>query len=213
MIIAVDGPAAAGKGTLSKMLANRLDYAWLDTGSLYRAVGLQVLRSGGDPGNAADAELASNHIDHSLLSEPDLRLEETGSAASQVAIVPAVRANLLKFQRDFAEHPPLGKAGAVLDGRDVGTVVCPDATLKLFVTASAEERARRRMLELEGRGESVNYADILADVKTRDDRDMNRKDSPLKPAADAHLLDTTNLAIDAVFDRALDLVNQAKASQ
>jgi len=213
MIIAVDGPAAAGKGTLSRRLAEALDYAWLDTGSLYRAVGLQVLRSGGDPLSATDAALASKHIDHSLLAEPDLRREDVGSAASKVAAIPEVRYNLLKFQRDFAQYPPHGKAGAVLDGRDVGTVICPDAAVKFFITASAEERAKRRTLEIEGRGEAVNYADILADVKKRDDRDMNRKDAPLKPAADAHLLDTTNLAIDAVFDRALDLVNQAKASK
>ncbi|MCJ9429800.1 (d)CMP kinase [Kordiimonas marina] len=206
MIIAIDGPAAAGKGTLARRLAHDFGFAYLDTGALYRAVGLSVLRAGGDPADAAAATEASARLDLALMDDPELRTEATGGAASKVAAVPAVRANLLAFQRNFAKNPPDGKPGAVLDGRDIGTVVCPDADVKLFVTASPEERARRRTLEMEGRGEAADFEAILKDVKARDDRDMNRADAPLRPAEDALLLDTTNLAIDAVFLRAAEQV-------
>lgn len=213
MIIAVDGPAAAGKGTLARKLAEHLNFAYLDTGALYRAVGLKLLNAGLDPADERAATNASQALDLSVLSDPALRDEATGNAASKVAAMPEVRANLLDFQRNFAAAPPDGEAGAILDGRDIGTVVCPDAAVKLFVTASAEERARRRTLEIEGRGEAANYDEILSDVRARDDRDMNRKDAPLKPAEDALLLDTTELDIDAVFLRALALVNERQAPQ
>ena len=202
MIIAVDGPAAAGKGTLARRLAAEFDLAYLDTGALYRAVGLSLIKKGVDAGDSDAAEAASASLDLALMDDLALRAEATGSAASKVAAVPAVRANLLEFQRNFAQHPPSGEAGAVLDGRDIGTVVCPDADLKLFVTASPEVRAERRRLEAEGRGEAADFAAILADVKARDARDMGRKDAPLKAAEDALLLDTSNLDIDAVFLRA-----------
>lgn len=213
MIIAIDGPAAAGKGTLARRLAAELDYAYLDTGTLYRAVALQMLRAGQDPGDAAVAAATSAALDPGIFTDPDLRLETTGSAASKVASVPDVRANLLKYQRNFACCPPGDKAGAVLDGRDIGTHICPDAPLKLFITASPEVRAERRTKEMLERGEVANFAAILADVKARDDRDMNRPDAPMRPAEDAHLLDTSELDIDAVFLRALDLVEKAGVPQ
>lgn len=213
MIIAIDGPAAAGKGTLARRLADELGFAYLDTGGLYRAVGLSVLRSGGNPADAGAAEAASANLDLSLLDDPALRNEETGSAASKVAVLPGVRSNLLNFQRNFASNPPGGVAGAVLDGRDIGTVVCPDADVKLFVTASAEVRAKRRFRELEERGLEPEFHVILADVRERDERDMNRKDAPLRPAEDALLLDTSNLDIDAVFLRAAALVREQRAPQ
>lgn len=206
MIIAIDGPAAAGKGTLARRLADRLDFAYLDTGSLYRAVGLGVLRAGADASDDAVAAQVSRSLDSSLFSDPELRAERTGNAASTVAAMPAVRSNLLEFQRKFAVSPPGNKKGAVLDGRDVGTVVCPEADLKLFVTASPEVRAQRRFLEIQGRGGQADFDKIFADVIARDKRDMNRKDAPLKPAEDALLLDTSELDIDAVFLRAVALV-------
>lgn len=208
MIIAIDGPAAAGKGTLARRIAADFDLAYLDTGALYRAVGLALLKAGVDPSDEAAAADASADLDMALLDDPALRAEATGGAASRVAAMPQVRANLLVFQKNFAANPPGGKSGAVLDGRDIGTVVCPDADLKLFVTASAEVRAERRRAEAEGRGEAADFAAILADVKARDARDMGRKDAPLKPADDALLLDTSNLDIDAVFLRAAALVTE-----
>ncbi|WP_286829491.1 MULTISPECIES: (d)CMP kinase [Kordiimonas] len=208
MIIAIDGPAAAGKGTLARRLAEKFNFAYLDTGALYRAVGLTLLKQGIDPTDTKAAEAASTDLDLGLLDDSDLRAEATGGAASKVAAMPAVRANLLDFQKNFAKRPPEGKTGAVLDGRDIGTVVCPDADLKLFVTASPEVRAERRRLEMEGRGQQADFDAILADVRARDERDMGRKDAPLKPAEDALLLDTSNLDIDAVFLRAVALVQE-----
>jgi len=210
VIIAIDGPAAAGKGTLARKLADTLGYAYLDTGSLYRAVALTLLKSGKDTRDEATAAAVSAALDLAITSDPELRAEATGSAASHVAAMPKVRANLLKFQRNYASNPPDGEPGSVLDGRDIGTVVCPDADVKLFVTASPEERARRRTAEMKERGIAADYEAILADVKARDDRDMNRADAPLKPAQDAHLLDTTLLDIDAVFLRAAQIVEAAK---
>ncbi len=206
MIIAVDGPAAAGKGTLARKIAETYNLAYLDTGALYRAVALGVLKSGGSPSDLAHAETASQDLDVSLLSDPNLRSEATGGAASIVAAMPTVRTNLLEFQRKFALNPPPPSLGAVLDGRDIGTVICPDATVKIFVTASAEERARRRKLELDARGESADFDAILSDVRARDERDISRKDAPLKPAEDAHLLDTTDLDIEAAFKKAVQLI-------
>ncbi len=208
MIIAIDGPAAAGKGTLARRIAKEYGLAYLDTGSLYRAVGLALLKAGIDPSDDAAAAAASADLDMALLEDPALRAEATGGAASKVAAMPHVRANLLAFQKNFAASPPDGKPGAVLDGRDIGTVVCPGADLKLFVTASAEVRAERRRAEAEGRGEAADFDAILADVKARDARDMGRKDAPLRPADDALLLDTSNLDIDAVFLRAAALVTE-----
>ena len=202
MIIAVDGPAAAGKGTLARKLARAFNLAYLDTGALYRATALAVLKAGAEPSDPEAGARASAELDLALLESPDLRAEATGEAASQVAAIPVVRSNLLAFQRNFALSPPGTVSGAILDGRDIGTVVCPDADLKIFVTASPEERAARRLKDEQARGGAADYAQILADVKARDDRDMNRADAPLKPADDAHLLDTTDLDIEAAFDRA-----------
>lgn len=213
MIIAIDGPAAAGKGTLARRLAKEFDFAYLDTGALYRAVGLTLLKKGIDPADSDAAADASANLDLSLMEAPDLRAEATGGAASKVAAMPEVRSNLLEFQKNFASNPPGAKKGAVLDGRDIGTVVCPDADLKLFVTASAEIRAERRRKEMEQRGEAADFDAILADVKARDERDMGRKDAPLRPAEDALLLDTSNLDIDAVFLRAVSLVKERQSPQ
>ncbi len=203
MIIAIDGPAAAGKGTLARRLAEHYGLRYLDTGALYRAVGLAVMRAGGDPEDAAAAEAAARDLDLELLSHPDLRAAGTGVAASRVAAVPGVRAALLDFQRSFAAQAP----GAVLDGRDIGTVVCPDADVKLFVTASPEVRARRRWLELKEAGREESFEEILAQVRERDERDMNRAEAPLRPAPDAHLLDTSELDIEAAFRAARRIID------
>lgn len=203
MIIAVDGPAAAGKGTLAQRLAKHLDFALLDTGSLYRAVGLAVLRAGGDPEDRAAATKAAQTLDPATLDDPALRSDAAADAASKVAAIPSVRAALLGFQRDFAHHPPGGKRGAVLDGRDIGTVVCPDAQVKLFVTASTEARAQRRFRELRERGIEAIQAQVLQDMKERDARDQARAAAPLVPAEDAIVLDTTDLDAEAAFEHAL----------
>lgn len=203
MIIALDGPAASGKGTLAKRLAQHFGYAHLDTGKLYRAVGLAVLQSGGDPENAAAAESAANALVPSDLDNPALSGDDAAGAASKVAAIPAVRAALLAFQRRFAESPPDGAPGAVIDGRDIGTVVCPDAPAKLFVTADVEIRAERRHKELLGRGETSIYARVLQDLTERDERDSNRAVSPLQTASDAVVLDTSAMDPDAAFAAAL----------
>lgn len=179
--VAIDGPAAAGKGTISKAVAKEFGFAHLDTGALYRAVGVKAA-SGMDPVEAALTLTPADTVGEAL------RTLEAGQAASKVAVIPEVRAALLEFQRRFADQ----EGGAVLDGRDIGTVICPNADVKLFVTASAEVRAHRRWLELGG-----DEAEVLAQVRERDDRDMNRADAPLKPAADAILIDTSDLSIDA----------------
>ena len=207
-VIAIDGPAASGKGTIARWVAAALGFAHLDTGTLYRVVGLAVLRKGGDPGDAALATAAVSSLDLSLLEDPALRAHATSVAASKVATIVAVRDALLAFQRNFAAHPP-GGHGAVLDGRDIGTVICPDATVKLFVTASPEVRARRRFLELTKNGTRITEAEVLADIQSRDARDSGRAVAPLKQAADAHLLDTSHLDIEAATARALDIVRAA----
>ncbi|MEK9968904.1 MAG: (d)CMP kinase [Ferrovibrio sp.] len=207
IVIAVDGPVAAGKGTLARRLADRYGYAYLDTGSLYRAVGAKVLRAGGDPANAEFSAKMVESLEESDLSAPDLRTEAVGLAASKVAAVPAVRAALLDYQRRFASQPPGGKPGAVLDGRDIGTVVCPDAQVKLFVTASDEVRASRRHKELMDKGETVTFERVLADMRKRDEQDRARTTAPLKPAEDAHLLDTSDLAIEAAVAAAVDIIS------
>lgn len=202
MIIAVDGPASSGKGTIGRALAEHYGLPHLDTGLLYRAVGLTVARAGGNPDDEADA-LSACDFDEALLSHPDLRSESTGALASRVSIHPAVREALIKRQRDFADQT----AGAVLDGRDIGTVIAPHAPIKLYVTASAEKRAERRMLELQQRGLQADFDALVADIRARDDRDMNRPIAPLKRAEGAALLDTSNLSIEAAIRQAIVLVD------
>jgi len=208
MIIAIDGPAASGKGTLGKRLAEHFGFAHLDTGLLYRAVARVLLdRNVPLEDREAAAEVART-LDVSQLDDSRLRGAAMGEAASVVSAYQPVRDALLAFQRQFGTRPP----GAVLDGRDIGTVVCPDAEVKLFITAAPEERARRRHLELQSRGEQAEYEAILADIRRRDERDMNRSTAPLKPAADALTLDTTHLDADAAFRAALDLVGRKRSS-
>ena len=206
MIIAIDGPAAAGKGTLAWRLAQHLNLAYLDTGLIYRAVGKKVLIVGADPEDVAAAEAEARAMRPEDLQLEGLRTDEVAQAASKVSTVPGVRAALLEFQRDFAAYPPDGKAGAVLDGRDIGTVVCPEAPHKLFITASMEVRAERRVKELQDRGLEAIYARVFEDMKERDARDSERAVSPLEPAKDAHTLDTSDFDADQVFQAALDLI-------
>lgn len=205
MIIAVDGPAASGKGTIARALAREYGLPHLDTGKLYRAVGLAVRRAGGDPADAAVAEAHARALDPALLDEPDLMSSANAESASIVSAHPGVRAVLLDRQRAFAGQP----GGAVLDGRDIGTVIAPHAHAKLFVTASPEERARRRHAELARAGDSRDLLSVLADIAARDARDSNRAAAPLHRADDAALLDTTELAIDAAVQRAIALVAAA----
>jgi CMP/dCMP kinase len=200
-VIAVDGPAAAGKGTLARRLAAALGLPYLDTGLLYRAVGRRVLDAGADPRDAVAAEAAARALAPADLDRGDLRGPMADMAASAVAAIPAVRAALLDFQRDF------GRAhGAVLDGRDIGTVVFPDARVKLFVTASVEERARRRFLELQARGVAADLMQVTSEIRDRDAQDANRPVAPLRPAEDAVLLDTSMLDADAAFAAGLAIV-------
>ncbi len=206
MIIAVDGPTASGKGTIASALAAHYRLPMLDTGMLYRAVGRQVALNGGDAGNPADA-LAACAFSDDLLRNPALRNEEVGGLASRVSVHPGVRAALKQRQVDFANQP----GGAILDGRDIGTVIAPHADVKLFITASAEIRAQRRYSEMQLRGLDVDYANILADIRARDKRDQERADAPLKAAADAILLDTGNLTIGAAVQAAIALVEDALA--
>lgn len=213
MIVAVDGPAASGKGTLARRLAGHFGYAYLDTGLLYRAVGLAVLRAGGDPADAVAAGRAARALDPAALDDPALRGDAAGNAASKVAAVAAVRAALLDFQRGFAARPPGGAPGAVLDGRDIGTVVCPEAPVKLFVTAAVETRAARRHKELLERGMDASYAQVLADLKERDARDGGRAVAPMRPAADALVLDTTGMDPDAAFAAALGHIAEKTAAR
>lgn len=202
MIIAVDGPAAAGKGTIARALAKHYGYHFLDTGSLYRMVGLAALRAGGDPITAGAAIAAAHSLNPQAFSDAELRNEQVGAAASIVAVIPQVRAALLDVQRAFARKEP----GAVLDGRDIGTVVCPDAPVKLYVTASAEVRARRRQAELG----SADYAAILADIRARDERDSKRAAAPLIAAADAVVLDTSEMDIATAVAEAVRVVEAGR---
>ena len=201
MIIAVDGPTASGKGTLAKALAAHFGLPFLDTGLLYRAVGRQVQINNGNPDDPADA-LAGCDFPDSILEDAALRTEEVGGLASRVSLHPQVRAALNKRQVDFANQP----SGALLDGRDIGTVIAPHADVKLFVTAPAEVRAQRRYDEMQRHGIDVRFADILADIHARDARDMGRADAPLKPAQDALLLDTGDLTIGGAVQAAIALV-------
>ena len=205
-VVAVDGPAAAGKGTLARRLAEALDLAYLDTGSLYRAVGVAVIEAGGDPADRDAASTAARSLDADRLGDPALRSDEAAQAASKIAAIPEVRAALLDFQRDFASRPPTGKKGAVLDGRDIGTVVCPDAAVKLFITADVEARADRRLKELRERGIDAIESAVLQDMKERDARDQARATAPLVPAEDACILDTTDLDANQAFEHAMAIL-------
>jgi cytidylate kinase len=206
MIIAVDGPTASGKGTIAKALAAHFGLPHLDTGLLYRAVGRQVQLNGGDPDSADDALAACGFAD-ALLDEDILRSEEVGGFASRVSVHPPVRRALYERQRAFA----LQEGGAVLDGRDIGTVIAPEAEVKLFVTASVAERARRRWLEMQGRGIDIALADIERDIAARDARDMGRKDAPLLAAPDALVIDTTVMNRDEAIETAIEAVESRRA--
>jgi cytidylate kinase len=206
MIIAIDGPAASGKGTLAKKLAANYGLRHLDTGLLYRAVALAVLEAGHKPAERDKAIAAAQAIDPAKFNETALKRYDVGEAASVVSAIPEVRAALFKLQQDFAAAPP----GAVLDGRDIGTVICPDAEVKIFVTASPEVRAQRRASELRARGETADDKAVLADIIARDERDRSRSAAPLVQAADAHLLDTSALDIEGSFKAALALVEKAR---
>ncbi len=209
MIVAVDGPAAAGKGTIARALARHFGYHFLDTGTLYRRVGLTLLRAGHGIENQAAAEKIATRIDAFPFEDQDLRTETVAQAASIVAAMPEVRAALRQFQRDFAHKPP----GAVLDGRDIGTVVCPDADAKLFVTASQQVRAQRRFDELRRAGLDITAPLVMADIQARDERDRTRAASPLVPASDAMVLDTSGLAIEQAVAIAIDHVTRKMASR
>lgn len=209
MIIAIDGPAASGKGTIGKRLAAHYRFRHLDTGLIYRAVAKMLMDAGTALEDSAAATAAATALDLSQFDEQALKSHAVGEAASRIAGFPDVRAAVLHFQRAFAGEPP----GAVLDGRDIGTVIAPEAEVKIFVTALPEVRAKRRLLELQALGQIVNEAEILADVLRRDERDTTRAVSPLKMAADAHLLDTTHLDIDAAVRAAVDIVEAVRAGR
>lgn len=204
-VVAIDGPAAAGKGTIAKAVAERFGFAHLDTGLLYRAVGKRALDQGRGVIDEGVAELVARELTEKDLSHPDLRTAIVAKAASRVAAMPEVRAALLDFQRRFSGR----EGGAVLDGRDIGTVICPQADVKIFVTASDEARARRRFAELSAQGEVTTLERVLADQKARDARDAERDTAPMRQAEDAHLLDTTDLSISGAVARAAEIIEQA----
>ena len=207
VVIAVDGPAASGKGTLSNSLANHFDFARLDTGLIYRALGLKVLGDGTDTSDKQKVISLANQLSFDDLNQENLRSEKVGAVASRVAAIPDVRAVLLKFQRDFAAHPPAEKSGVVLDGRDIGTIVCPNANFKIFLIADKDVRATRRFKELQERGLRAIYSQILRDIVDRDARDSFRSVAPLEPAKDAFVLDTSKLSVDATFVAALRYIS------
>ncbi len=208
IVVAIDGPAAAGKGTLARRVAQDLNLAYLDTGLLYRATGFAVLQKQGDPSDENLALIAAQNLQPQDLENDQLRHDEAAQAASKVAVIQSVRDELLAFQRRFAAEPPVGKNGAVLDGRDIGTVVCPNADVKLFVTASTEVRAQRRLKELQDRGLDAIYAQVLKDMKDRDARDSQRAAAPLKAAEDAVILDTSDLDIEEVITQAKAIISE-----
>jgi CMP/dCMP kinase len=209
MIIAVDGPAASGKGTIARQLAVHYGLRHLDTGLIYRAVAKALLDAGAALDDQVRALAAAQALDPTRFDELALKAHAVSEAASRISVIPDVRTALFNFQRDFAARPP----GAVLDGRDIGTVIAPDADVKIFVIAAPEVRAKRRAHELSERGQTVNDAEILADILRRDERDASRAVAPLKPAADAHLLDTTHLDIDAAVRAAIDIVEAVRAGR
>jgi CMP/dCMP kinase len=211
MIIAIDGPAAAGKGTLARRLAQHFRLAHLDTGTLYRAVGFKLLRNQENPADKEAASRAAAGLSPQDLTGEALRSDEVANAASIVAAQPQVRASLLDFQRNFAKNPPGDVKGAVLDGRDIGTVICPEPeVIKIYVFASLDKRAQRRVRELQARGDSPIYARVLQDMKDRDIRDASRGVAALKAAPDAFKLDTSNLDADQAFAKALDFIKSRK---
>ncbi len=209
MIIAIDGPAASGKGTIARQIAAVYGLQHLDTGLLYRAVAKAVLDAGYQPDDVEHAIEAAITLDPTKFQDNALKLQVITEAASVVAAIPEVRQALMNYQREFATRPP----GAVLDGRDIGTVIAPGADVKLFVVASPEVRAQRRVLELRARGETADEQDVLADLLRRDQRDSRRTAAPLMQAPDAHLLDTTHLGIDAAFRAAVDIIEAVRASR
>jgi cytidylate kinase len=203
-IIAIDGPSASGKGTIARKLALHYNFAHLDTGLLYRAVGVAVITAGKDPSDPLAAEQAALALNPAQLTDiENLRSDQASTAASKTAAIPAVRTALLKFQKDFCATPPDGKKGAVLDGRDIGTVIAPHAPVKIFVTASADARAMRRFKELQNLGLSITYDEVVADMQSRDARDSNRETAPSKPADDAVILDTTDLTAEQALAEAI----------
>lgn len=209
MIIAIDGPAASGKGTLAKRLAAHYGLRHLDTGLIYRAVAHALTSKGMALGDEAAAVSAAQGLDPTTFHDPALKSHQVGTAASVVSAIPAVRAALVEFQRQYANQPP----GAVLDGRDIGTVICPNADVKIFVVADPKVRARRRALEARARGEAADEADVLADILARDERDQNRAVAPLKPASDAYLLDNSHLDIEGGVRAAIDIVEAVRAGR
>jgi CMP/dCMP kinase len=209
MIIAIDGPAASGKGTLARRLAQHYGYHHLDTGVIYRAVAYTLMRTSADLRDEALAVSAALALDPQRLDDPALKSQQVGEAASIVSAIPRVREVLVDFQQRFAADPP----GAVLDGRDIGTVICPNADVKIFVVADARVRAYRRTLEARARGETADEAAVLEDILKRDERDRNRSVAPLKPAADAYLLDNTDLDIEAGVRAAIDIVEAVRAGR
>ncbi len=217
VVIAIDGPSASGKGTLGKMLAERLNYAYLDTGSLYRAVGLATLELEGNPSNIADVRIAigivTRNLTSELLASPSLRSPEASSASSKVAALPEVREALVQYQRDFADNPPNGVGGAILDGRDIGTVICPDADMKFFITADVEERARRRFKEIKVKNSSVTPADVLKDMQERDLRDSTREVAPTLAADDANIIDMTVKTPAEGIDTMVELMKEKMLSE
>jgi cytidylate kinase len=209
MIIAIDGPAASGKGTLAKRLAAHYGFRHLDTGVIYRAVAYALMSAGMDINDETLAVRAAMGLDPETFENPALKSQKVGTAASVVSAIPGVREVLVEFQRQFASKPP----GAVLDGRDIGTVICPEAEVKIFVVADPKIRAHRRALEARGRGEEADEAAILADILARDERDQNRPVAPLKPAKDAYLLDNSNLDIEGGVRAAIDIVEAVRAGR
>jgi cytidylate kinase len=209
MIIAIDGPAASGKGTIARRIAAAYGLHHLDTGLLYRAVAKALLDAGASPDDVAAATAAAATLDPRVFDENALKAQAVTDASSVVAAIPQVREALINYQQDFAARPP----GAVLDGRDIGTVIAPGADVKIFVTAAPEVRARRRVLELRARGDQVEEQEILADLLRRDERDSRRAAAPLKPASDAYLLDTTHLGIDAALRAAIAIIEAARTGR
>jgi cytidylate kinase len=209
MIIAIDGPAASGKGTLGKKLAAHYGLRHLDTGLLYRAVAKALIDAGRPPDDATAATAVARVLDPTKFDEAALKVPAVGEAASIVSAIPEVRTALLDFQREFASQPP----GAVLDGRDIGTVICPQADVKIFVTATPQARADRRTEEFRAAGKAIDVATVLADIRKRDERDTQRAAAPLRQAPDAHLLDTTHLDISATMRAAIDIVEASRAGR
>jgi len=209
MIIAIDGPAASGKGTLGKRLAHHYGYRHLDTGVIYRAVAQALLEAGADLTDEAAAVAAAMELDPEKFGNPVLKTQTVGDAASVVSAIPKVREALLNFQRQFAADPP----GAVLDGRDIGTVICPDADVKIFVVADPKVRAHRRTLEARGRGENADEELVLADILKRDARDKNRAAAPLRQADDAHVLDNSKLDIEGGVRAAIAIIEKVRAAR